>query len=286
MSPIDLHTHSTKSDGTYTPRELVQYAQEKGLSAIALTDHDTADGIGEAIETAAALGENAPEVIPGVELSTEYKGKDVHIIGLFVDWQNPEFNEKLREFADARIYRNKKMCRLLTEGGFPVDYDLLQAAFPDTVLTRAHFAQHLLDLGMISSIDEAFKKLIGDDCPYFVPREKISPHFAVQFLRRFGGVAVLAHPLQYNMSDAVLDELVADLCKEGLSGIEVYYSTHRPADTVFLCRLADRHGLLYSGGSDFHGSRKKNLDLGTGYGHLYVPESILPPLREKAAQSR
>jgi len=286
MSPIDLHTHSTRSDGTYTPRELVLYAQQKGLSAIALTDHDTAEGIGEAIETAAGLGDAAPEVIPGVELSTEYNGKDVHIIGLFVDWQNPEFIEKLREFADARIYRNRKMCRLLTEGGYEVDYSRLEAAFPDTVLTRAHFAQYLLDRKMIDSIDEAFKKLIGDDCPYFVPREKISPHFAVQFLQKFGGVAVLAHPLQYKMTDAALDELVLSLCKEGLEGIEVYYSTHRPADTVYLCRLADRYGLLYSGGSDFHGSRKKNLDLGTGYGHLYVPDNILPPLRGKAAQSR
>jgi len=286
MKPIDLHTHSTKSDGTYAPCELVRYAQRKGLNAIAITDHDTAEGIEEAVLTARELGESAPEVIPGVELSTEYKGKDIHIVGLYIDWKNNVFNEKLREFSDARIYRNRKMCRLLTEGGYEISFEALQEAFPDTVITRAHFAQHLLDRGMISSIDEAFDKLIGDDCPYFVPREKITPHDAVDFLLQFGAVPVLAHPLQYKMTDAELCELVSSLCELGLAGIEVYYSTHKPADTAYLSRLADRFGLLYSGGSDFHGSRKKNLDLGTGYGHLYVPETILPAIKEVSARHR
>jgi predicted metal-dependent phosphoesterase TrpH len=314
MHPIDLHTHSTRSDGTYTPTELVHYAALKGLSAIALTDHDTIDGIEEAMQAAEALRSKAllsksllsdvhqsgpiqstahapaaqvvPEVIPGVELSTEYKGKDIHIVGLFMDWQNREFAKKLHEFADARVYRNRKMCRLLTEHGYPVQYEDLESAFPDTVITRAHFAQYLMDHGMISSIDEAFKKLIGDDCPCFVPREKISPHDAVCFLLAFGGVPILAHPLQYKLRDDELDALVASLRALGLAGIEVYYSTHKQADTSNLSRLADKYGLLLSGGSDFHGSRKRNLDLGTGYGHLYVPDGILPPIREKAKSYR
>ena len=181
MSPIDLHTHSTKSDGTFSPEELIRYAQAKGLFAVALTDHDTADGIEEALLTARKLREEVnklsgssspivPEVIPGVELSTEYRGRDIHVVGLFIDWKNCGFISKLREFADARIYRNQKMCRLLTEGGYPVNYEELQSSFPDTVITRAHFAQYMLEKGYISSIDEAFRKLIGDDCPFFVPR--------------------------------------------------------------------------------------------------------------------
>ena len=294
MNPIDLHTHSTKSDGTFSPEELVRYAQQKGLSAIALTDHDTADGIEEALLAADKLKAEAmmsplsdssanPEVIPGVELSTEYRGRDIHIVGLFIDWKNPEFISRLREFADARIYRNQKMCRLLTEGGYPVDYDELQSHFPDTVITRAHFAQYMLEKGFISSIDEAFRKLIGDDCPFFVPREKISPQDGVSFLLQYGAVPVLAHPLQYKMSDVQLRELLASLCEYGLSGIEVFYSGYKPADTAYLSRLAEEFGLLPSGGSDFHGSRKKGLDLGTGYGHLYVPDTLLPPLRAKAA---
>ena len=197
MRPVDLHTHSTKSDGTYAPCELIRYAQRKGLKAVALTDHDTAEGIGEAVRTALDLGESAPEVIPGVELSTDYLGKDIHIIGLYIDWENSLFNEKLREFSDARIYRNQKMCRLLTEGGYEITFEALQESFPDTVITRAHFAQYLLNRKMISSIDEAFDKLIGDNCPYFVPREKISPHDAVDFLLQFGAVPVLAHPYRW-----------------------------------------------------------------------------------------
>ena len=263
MHPIDLHTHSTRSDGTLTPAELIRYAAQKGLAAIALTDHDTIDGIEEAVQAARSLSSQdpdalVPEVIPGVELSTEYRGKDIHIVGLFIDWQNREFADRLRGFADARIYRNRKMC-----------------SFPDTVITRAHFAQYLLDRGMISSIDEAFRKLIGDDCPCFVPREKITPHDAVRFLLRFGGVPILAHPLQYKMSETELDALVASLTGLGLDGIEVYYSTHRQADTANLSRIAEKYGL-----------RKQNLDLGTGYGHLYVPDTILPPIRERALKRR
>lgn len=291
MHPIDLHTHSTRSDGTLTPAELIRYAAQKGLAAIALTDHDTIDGVEEAVQAARELRSKdpdalVPEVIPGVELSTEYKGKDIHIVGLFIDWQNREFADRLRGFADARIYRNRKMCSLLTEHGCPVFYEDLEAAFPDTVITRAHFAQYLLDRGMIASIDEAFRKLIGDDCPCFVPREKITPHDAVRFLLRFGGVPILAHPLQYKMSDAELDTLVASLTGLGLDGIEVYYSTHRQADTANLSRIAEKYGLLLSGGSDFHGTRKQNLDLGTGYGHLYVPDTILPPIRQRALKRR
>ena len=291
MHPIDLHTHSTRSDGTLTPAELIRYAAQKGLAAIALTDHDTIDGIEEALQEAEALRSQdpdalVPEVIPGVELSTEYSGKDIHIVGLFIDWQNEEFADRLRGFADARIYRNRKMCRLLTEYGFPVSYEDLEDAFPDTVITRAHFAQYLVDRGMVSSIDEVFRKLIGDDCPCFVPREKITPHDAVRFLLRFGGVPILAHPLQYKMRDEDLDALAASLTALGLDGIEVYYSTHRQSDTAYLSRLAEKYGLLLSGGSDFHGTRKKNLDLGTGYGHLYVPDSVLPPIRERALTRR
>ena len=291
MHPIDLHTHSTRSDGTLTPAELIRYAAQKGLAAIALTDHDTIDGIEEAVQAARSLSSQdpdalVPEVIPGVELSTEYRGKDIHIVGLFIDWQNREFADRLRGFADARIYRNRKMCSLLTENGCPVSYEDLEAAFPDTVITRAHFAQYLLDRGMISSIDEAFRKLIGDDCPCFVPREKITPHDAVRFLLRFGGVPILAHHLQYKMSETELDALVASLTGLGLDGIEVYYSTHRQADTANLSRIAEKYGLLLSGGSDFHGTRKQNLDLGTGYGHLYVPDTILPPIRERALKRR
>lgn len=299
MYPIDLHTHSTKSDGTYTPTQLVRYAARKGLSAIALTDHDTIDGVEEALQAAADLRkENAsgllsspiirsvPEVIPGVELSTELNGKSIHIVGLFIDYKNRAFSERMKEFLDSRYYRNRKMCRLLTEGGYPVSYGELEKLFPNTVIARPHFARYLMEHGMVSSIEEAFRNLIGDDCPFYVPREKITPHDAVRYLVKFGCLPVLAHPLQYKLSDQDLEALVSSLKKEGLAGIEVYYPSHRPSDTAALSRLALKYGLLPSGGSDFHGENKKNLDLGTGYGHLYVPDTILQPIRDKAKALR
>jgi predicted metal-dependent phosphoesterase TrpH len=299
MHPIDLHTHSTKSDGTYTPTELVHYAARKGLSAIALTDHDTIDGVEEAMKAADDLRQkkasgmisspiirSVPEVIPGVELSTELNGKSIHIVGLFIDYKNRAFSERMKEFLDSRFYRNRKMCRLLTEGGYPVSYGELEKLFPNTVIARPHFARYLMEHGMVSSIEEAFRNLIGDDCPYYVPREKITPHDAVRYLVKFGCLPVLAHPLQYKLSDQELEALVSSLKKEGLAGIEVYYPSHRPSDTAALSRLALKYGLLPSGGSDFHGENKKNLDLGTGYGHLYVPDTLLLPIRDKAKALR
>ena len=157
---------------------------------------------------------------------------------------------------------------------------------PDTVIARPHIARYLLEKGYVSSVKEAFNRLIGDDCPCFVPREKISPRDAVRFLLRFDAVPILAHPLQYKMSQPELESLLQSLCEEGLEGIEVYYCTHKEADTAELTRLAYRYGLLLSGGSDFHGKNKENLDLGTGYGHLYVPDTILPPIRERAMKHR
>ena len=283
-TPVDLHTHSTRSDGTFSPSELVRYAARKGLGAIALTDHDTVAGIAEAVNT--ALDENMPEVIPGVELSTEYKGRDIHIVGLFPDWDDPAFAGRLQSFADARIYRNRKMCRLLTQSGYPVSFEELYRRFEDTVIARPHIAQYLVDEGLIGSVEEAFRKLIGDGCPCFVPREKISPREAVEFLLDFHGVPVLAHPLQYHLTDASLDQLVRELTDAGLMGIEVYYPTHKPCDTAALMRTADRYGLVCSGGSDFHGTRKPNLDLGTGYGHMFVPGSLLGPIRACAMRNR
>ena len=282
--PIDLHTHSTKSDGTYTPAQLVEYAAQKGLAAIALTDHDTTDGIAEAIETAAHM--DGPQVVPGIELSTEYEGRDIHVVGLFPDWEDPRYASRLQVFADARVYRNQKMCRLLSENGYPISYEDLAARFPDTVLARPHIAQYLLDEGLVSSISEAFDKLIGDDCPFFVPREKITPQEAVTFLRDFHSVPILAHPLQYHYSDAELERLVGKLTDLGLCGMEVYYSSHKPADTAHLMRVCAKYGLVCSGGSDFHGTRKPNIDLGTGYGHLYIPGSVLDPIIQCAERLR
>ncbi len=277
MKTVDLHVHSTKSDGSYTPSELVSYAIEKGLSAIALSDHDTTEGIAEAME--AAKGTNL-EVIPAIEFSTEYEGKDIHILGLYIDYSGKEFKQYLQDFQDSRDLRNKKMCRKLTEHGVPIIHEELSARFPGAVLTRAHYAKYMWEQGYVKSMPEAFDRYIGDHAPCFLPREKVTPMQAVELILRAGGVPVLAHPVLYHMSNERLDKLVASLKEVGLVGIEAVYSTYKTADERDMRRLAAKYDLLITGGSDFHGTTKPGLDLGNGYGKLFIPYEILENIKE------
>lgn len=323
MLQVDLHVHSNRSDGTYSPTELVDYAMEKGLAAFALTDHDTVDGLDEAITYAERLRQKqeaarpqpdsaslsdvrVPEVIPGIEFSTEYNdqpdlsktgaaselqgqtprtaprertGQDVHIVGLYIDYRSQYFQAQLREFVDSRTTRNHKMCRLLREAGIDVTYEKLQEEFPDAVITRAHYARYMLAHGYIGSIPEAFERYIGDHCPCYVPREKVTPVQAVKLILEAGGIPVLAHPILYHMSDARLDALTAELKDAGLMGIEAVYSTYKPHEERQIRALAKKYDLLISGGSDFHGANKPGLDLGTGYGKLFVPMDVLTELK-------
>lgn len=276
MKTIDLHVHSTKSDGSYTPSELVSYAIKKGLSAIALSDHDTVEGIEEALE--AAKGTNL-EVIPAIEFSTEYENKDIHILGLYIDYSGDEFQTYLKDFQDSRLLRNQKMCQKLTEHGIPITYDELTARFPEAVLTRAHYAKYMWEKGFVKSMPEAFERYIGDHAPCFLPREKVTPMQAVQLILRAGGIPVLAHPVLYHMSKERLDKLVASLKEAGLVGIEAVYSTYHLADERDMRRLAAKYDLLITGGSDFHGTTKPGLDLGNGYGKLFIPYEILETLK-------
>lgn len=344
MLPIDLHVHSTRSDGTFTPAGLVDYAMEKGLAAFALTDHDTVDGLEEAFARAqelegAAGGEWAgpaveafaraqelgdalplqeercpsenvsrgrkisvqkktsvrrdaplvPEVIPGIELSTEYAaqdvpGQDVHILGLYIDFRNPAFTSRLQEFVDSRILRNKKMCRLLQEAGVPVTYEALLEEFPDAVITRAHYAKYMLGLGCVRTMKEAFDRYVGEGCPCYVPREKVTPAQAVELVLQAGGVPILAHPILCHMTDSQLEKLTAQLTEAGLMGIEAVYSTYDGAEERRIRALAAKYGLLISGGSDFHGANKPGLDLGTGYGKLFLPYSVLTEIKKAAGR--
>ena len=291
MQAIDLHVHSNRSDGTFSPRQLVDYAMEKGLKAFALTDHDCIDGLEEAIQYADTLKKKAeegqslqvPEVIPGIEFSTEYQEQDVHILGLYIHYQEASFQKQLKAFVDSRISRNQKMCRLLTDTGLSVTYEDLLAEFPDAVITRAHYAKYMLNHGYINSMAEAFERYIGDRCPCYVPREKITPVQAVELVLKAGGVPVLAPPLLYHMSDSRLDALISQLTEAGLLGLEAIYSTYTAAEERQMRRLAAKYGLLISGGSDFHGENKPGLDLGTGYGRLFIPCSLLDDIRNAAA---
>lgn len=287
--PVDLHVHSTRSDGTFTPSQLVDYAIDKGLAAFALTDHDTVDGLAEAFAYAESLRlkQNAPpvpEVIPGIEFSTEYHGRDVHILGLYIDHQDKAFTHKIQEFVDTRILRNRKMCRLLREAGIDVTYEALLEAFPDSVITRAHYAKYMLSQGYIQSMKEAFDRYIGDDCPCYVPREKVTPVQAVKLVLEAGGVPILAHPILYRLTAPQLEELTLELKAAGLVGVEAVYSTYNAAEERQIRALAARQGLLVSGGSDFHGSNKPGLDLAVGYGNLFIPYSVLADIKKAAGR--
>ena len=280
MRGIDLHTHSKCSDGTYSVKELMDYAHEKNLAAIALTDHDTVDGLDEA---SSYVIENYPdmEFVPGIEFSTVEEGKDVHIVGLYIDHHNEEFKKKLGQFIDSRTVRNKKMCRKLSEeAGIPISYEELTGSFPGAVLTRAHYAKFMVDRGYAKSRNEVFDKYIGDNCPYYVEREKISPEEAISYVLEAGGVPVLAHPILYHLSDRKLDALVARLKNAGLKGIEAIYSTYSPSEERQIKELAAKYDLLISGGSDFHGANKPKIDLGIGMGKLFVPEDLLIPIKK------
>ncbi len=278
---VDLHTHTDCSDGSLSPKALVEYAATKPLYAMAITDHDSIEGIAPAMEHAAKTS-GAPKIIPGIELSTLYKGSDIHIIGLYIDYEDSYFLSRLREFVSCREQRNEKMCALLAKHGIRFSMDDLRAAFPDSIITRAHFARHMHSLGHVTTVQEAFDRYLGDDKPCFVPRAKISPSQAISLILDAGGVAVLAHPLKYKLPSGGLESMVAALSLAGLDAIEVYYPTHKESDRNMLSNLAKRFGLAKSGGSDFHGASKPGLDLANGYGDLWVPKDVLEPIKERA----
>ena len=278
MKSVDLHTHTSKSDGSYTPTQLVDYAVEKGLLAVAVTDHDSIEGLDEALSHAASLkaqGLSSVEVVPGIEFSTKYEKQDVHIVGLYISYDSDAFRSALDGFVHSRVNRNIKMCQNLREAGIDISYEKLQAMYPDAVITRAHYAAYLLEHGFVKSRQDAFATYLGDHTKYFVPREKVAPPQAIKLILSAGGIPVLAHPPLYHMGNDRLDTLVSSLKADGLMGIEAFYRTYTNQDMRDMMRLANRYDLLLSGGSDFHGANKAGLDLGCGYGNLFVPEEVL-----------
>ncbi len=275
---IDLHTHSTISDGTYTPAELVRYGKKKGLRAIALTDHDRIDGIEEAQMVGEEVG---VEVIPGVELSADFSKGAMHLLGLFIDRTSPSFLRRLAVFQAARRERNPKIVQRLQEMGFKITEEEVAAAAGGRPPGRPHFARVLMEKGYVHSITEAFERYIGDGKPAYVKKPQPSPEVCIALIHEANGIAVLAHPNTIHLTDRKLSALFERLVKAGLDGVEVYYSTHTPEETVRYERLADEWNLLKTGGSDFHGEHKPQIDLGVGKGNLRVSYALLDALRER-----
>lgn len=276
MKRIDLHTHSTASDGSMTPSELIRHASEAGLSAVALTDHDTTAGLDEAREEAGRIG---IELVCGVELAAWQDKTEFHIVGLDIDDRQPEFLTAMKEMQKIREDRNCRMVELMAEAGVDITLEKLHEKEGAGVLTRANFARYLVSVGFVKSINEAFDRYLDNGRPFYLPRKKITPQRAISLIKSAGGIPILAHPMLYKLGKQTLIKYVAMMKDMGLEGMEVYYSTNTPSDDLFLSHLANEYQLKYSGGSDFHGTYKPHIKIGTGKGRLVVPYDILEKLR-------
>ena len=251
-------------------------AKKVGLAAFALTDHDTCQGVCKAMPCAASAG---IELIPGIELSTDYHGKEVHIVGLYIDIENEQLLKKTTEYRKCRSERNALMVEALQKEGLSITMEELVAENPDCVITRANIARFLYEHGQIKSVREAFDRYIGDHCKCYVGRLKVASTDAVRLIKEAGGTAILAHPLLYGLSNTNLQKMIDELKPAGLDGLEAIYSTYTTGEEQQMKRLARENGLLISGGSDFHGSNKPDIALGRGRGHLYIPYSVLETIK-------
>ena len=280
MDRIDLHIHTTASDGTFTPEEVVREASRIGLAAVAITDHDTAAGYARA----AAEGEkHGLEVVPGIEISTKFRSA-VHILGYYIDAQSPALGEVLDWMHRDREERNVKLCAMLRESGVDIDIERMHARFGDLV-GRPHFAEIMIENGMARDMNDAFERLLNKNKPYFIPRQFLPIERSIEIIREAGGTAVLAHPFQYRLDDAALRELIEHCMESGLEGMECRYSGYDAAQTAYLEALAAEYGLVRTGGSDFHGAIKGEIRLGEGKGGLNVPYAFLEELRSRRAKT-
>lgn len=281
---IDLHTHTTASDGGLTPTELIRRAASKELAAIAVTDHDCVDGIEEALAEGRRHG---IEVIPGLEISAEFDRGTMHILGFFVSasggWKKEPLRRRLFELQEARRLRNPKITKKLQEQGLEITHEEVVAASGGGQVGRPHFAKVLVQKGYVGSMEEAFEKYLKRGAPGYVEKFRFSPKEAIAMIHQAGGLAVLAHPFTLGLpSQESEKDLMTGLTRAGLDGIEVYYSTYTPADTLHYLKLCESYGLLPTGGSDFHGVHKPDIELGIGRGNLRVPLNLLEALKEKA----
>lgn len=278
MREIDLHIHTTASDGTCSPAEAVRLAKDTGLRALAVTDHDTVEAHAEARAEAARIG---IEFVPGIEISTKY-GVAVHILGYYIDADRRGMRGLLDWIVEDRDSRNEKMCALMAADGLPVSYAAMKERFGE-VIGRPNFGQILVELGLARDVNDAFARYVEKGQRYYIPRTILPIERAVESIVEAGGIAVLAHPFQYKKDDGELRELIEHCMDHGLRGMECRYSGYGPERVAYLEALAEEYGLLKTGGSDFHGQNKPRIHLGSGIdGELAVPYEWLERLREAA----
>lgn len=272
---IDLHTHSTCSDGTLSPSELVKLAKEKGLAAIALTDHDTIDGLHEAIKAGEKYG---IEVITGIEFSVK-ADVEMHMLGLHFSLDCPRIKEILDTMIRNREKRNRKLVNILCDLGLPLTMEDVLCEATSNVVGRSQFAKTMVKKGYVKNVSEAFDKYLAFGRPAFLPRETLSPKDAIKIIKDSGGIASLAHLNQIDKSDEELFEILKHLKACGLDAVEGYYTEYTEEMNRKYRKMAADLGLKVSGGSDFHGTNKIGHDLGTGNGNLRIPYQTLCELK-------
>ena len=266
----DLHTHSVFSDGTYTPGEIIAEAKRLGL-IVALTDHNTAAGLPEFMDAAQKLGVTA---VPGVEFSTEYNGKELHLLGLFVLPEHYAAVERMvKEQHVLKEISNMELVERLNQAGYLIDYMKVKRRNPNGNANRAHMAAELLDQGYVTSIREAFDTILSDNGGFYVPPSRLQLIDVIKELKRIGVLPILAHPLQ-ELTEAELRNLLPNAIEAGLAGMETMHSSYTPETIALAEMIATEFNLLSSGGSDFHGSVKPGISLGTGKGWLCIPSEI------------
>src|SRR6185295_5306251 len=281
---IDLHTHTTQSDGSVSPAELIARASSKRARAIAITDHDTVAGLDEARDAADRCG---IEFISGIEISAEYSPGTMHILGYCLDERSVALNEQLRKLREAREKRNPQIANRLQALGVDISYDEVSTGAGNEVVGRPHFARLMVERGYAASIQDAFDRFLKKGAAAYVEKARLSPRDSINLIHEAGGVAVLAHPYQLRLTSyEAVNELVDELAGFGLDGIEAIYSRHSPDERVAYAEIAARHGLLVTGGSDYHGSYKPDIDLVTGLGDLEVPYALFEEVKSRAASKR
>lgn len=265
---IDLHTHTNKSDGIHSPEELIRLAKERGITTIAITDHDSVNALDEAIEIGNSLG---IRVIAGVELSTDIDEKDVHILGLFLDYKNEDLLKYLSFFREERLYRAKRIIKKLNLLGHNISIDDVMKFAQSSAVGRPHIAFAMMDLGIISNFYEAFEKYIGDNGPAYERKIHVSPKSALKIISDAGGLSFVAHP------GYIKENILTALIKAGIDGIEVIHPAHSDYQIKFYRGIVNQYCILECGGSDFHGGNKNDSD---NLGRYFISQSNLDAMQK------
>ena len=280
MARIDLHSHTTASDGSLSPTELVQLAKQQGVSALAVTDHDSVDALPEAMAAGKQLG---IRIIPGIEISCTHLNTELHILGYFINPAHPRLKPALTDYLVSREGRNMKLIQTLCDLGLDLTYEEVKTYAGAATIGRPHIAQIMVKKGYMNYVAAAFDLYLADGGPAYVERPLPTARDAISLIRDIGGVAVLAHPM-YSRLKISTNELCEELKNSGLGGLETLHSSHTTQQADRFKSIAREHGLLNTGGSDFHGDSKPDLLVGSGYGNLKIPADLLESL-EDAAQN-